>query len=125
LFAGLGGNAQTPGDLVSGPMLGQADYRAATVWIEAKAGKQPLLRFWGQDNKKENDVTVSPLSSATHVFGPDEKNNPYRVLGIDQLQNHARITISGAVRDRKLNVKFLDLKGNQIGEWTVNEKELR
>lgn len=71
------------------------------------------------------DITVSPLTSGTHVFGSAEKNNPYRVLGIDQLQNYGRFSFSGPRNDRKLTVDFLGLKGEKLGTWSVSEKELK
>ncbi len=33
------------------------------------------------------DLTISPLTSGTYKFSGPEKNNPYRVLGIDEKQN--------------------------------------
>jgi len=71
------------------------------------------------------DITVSPLTSGTHKFGGPEKNNPYRVLGIDEKQNYSRFSFSGAKGSRKLTVEFLGLKGEKLGEWTVTEKELK
>lgn len=71
------------------------------------------------------DITVSPLTSGTHVFGSAEKNNPYRVLGIDQKQNYGRFSFSGPRNDRKLTVEYLGLKGEKIGTWSVSEKELK
>lgn len=71
------------------------------------------------------DITVSPLTSGTHVFGNAEKNNPYRVLGIDQKQNYGRFSFSGPRNDRKLTVEYLGLKGEKIGTWSVSEKELK
>lgn len=71
------------------------------------------------------DITVSPLTSATHVFGNTEKNNPWRVIGIDQKQNYGKISVTGQPRDRKLSVTFVGLKGEVLGEWSVAEKELR
>jgi alkaline phosphatase D len=71
------------------------------------------------------DITVSPLTSGTHVFGNAEKNNPYRVLGIDQKQNYAKLSFSGPRNDRKLTVDFLGVNGEKLGTWTVAEKEIR
>jgi alkaline phosphatase D len=71
------------------------------------------------------DITVSPLTSGTHTFGGVEKNNPYRVLGIDEKQNYAKFSFSGRRGDRKLTVNFFGIKGNQLGEWSINEKELK
>ena len=71
------------------------------------------------------DITVSPLTSATHVFGGPEKNNPYRVLGVDQKHNYGKISISGPRGARVLKVEYLGTKGELLGTWSVGEKELR
>ena len=71
------------------------------------------------------DITVSPLTSGTHVFGDAEKNNPYRVFGLDQKQNYGRFSFSGSRGSRKLTVEFLGTKGEKLGEWSVTEKELK
>lgn len=71
------------------------------------------------------DITVSPLTSGTHSFGGPEKNNPYRVLGIDEKQNYARFSFSGKRNERKLTVEFLGVKGDKLGEWSIGEKELK
>jgi alkaline phosphatase D len=71
------------------------------------------------------DVTVSPLTSGTHVFGDPEKKNPNRVLGIDQKQNYGRVSVSGKQKDRKLSFSFHGVGGEKLGEWSVHENELR
>jgi len=71
------------------------------------------------------DITVSPLTSGTHVFGNAEKNNPFRVLGIDQKQNYGKISFSGSRNDRKLTVEYFGVKGEKLGSWSVSEKELK
>jgi len=71
------------------------------------------------------DITVSPLTSGTHTFGKEEKENPYRVVGIDQKQNYGRISISGPRGNRKLTVDFLGIKGENINSWSVTERDLR
>lgn len=71
------------------------------------------------------DITSSPLTSGTHEFGASEKNNPFRVLGIDQKQNYARISVSGAPRSRVLKVEYLGIKGEVLGQWSVAESDLR
>lgn len=71
------------------------------------------------------DITVSPLTSGTHVFGDAEKDNKWRVFGLDQKQNFGRISITGEPRNRKLTVSFVGVKGEDLGQWSVMEKELR
>ena len=71
------------------------------------------------------DITVSPLTSGTHSFGGPEKDNPYRVLGIDQKQNYARFVFSGKRNERKLTVEFLGVQGEKLGEWSITEAALK
>ncbi len=71
------------------------------------------------------DITVSPLTSGTHVFGNAEKNNPYRVLGIDQKQNYGKISLTGPRNNRKLTIEYFGIKGEKLGSWVISEKELK
>jgi alkaline phosphatase D len=71
------------------------------------------------------DITCSPLTSGTHTFGAAEKNNPYRVLGIDEKQNYTRFYFSGKRNERKLTVEYLGVKGEKLGEWSISEKDLK
>jgi alkaline phosphatase D len=71
------------------------------------------------------DITASPLTSGTHKFDGPEKNNPFRVLGIDEKQNYARFHFSGERNKRKLNVEFLGIKGEKLGEWSISENDLK
>jgi alkaline phosphatase D len=71
------------------------------------------------------DITVSPLTSSTHKFSSIEKDNPYRVFGLDEKQNYGKITISGKKGERKLRVEFVGIKGEKLGEWSVMENELK
>jgi alkaline phosphatase D len=71
------------------------------------------------------DITVSPLTSGTHTFSGAEKNNPYRVLDIDEKQNYAKFSFSGKIGDRKLTVNFFGIKGDKLGEWSITEKDLK
>jgi alkaline phosphatase D len=71
------------------------------------------------------DITASPLTSGTHTFGAAEKNNPFRVLGIDEKQNYTRISFSGKRNERKMTVEYLGIKGEKLGEWSISEKDLK
>ena len=71
------------------------------------------------------DVTASPLTSGTHKFGGPEKDNPYRILGIDEKQNYTRISFSGKRNERKMTVEYLGIKGEKLGEWSISEKDLK
>jgi len=71
------------------------------------------------------DITCSPLSSGTHSFSKEEANNPFRVVGVDKLQNYGRVKVTGPRGSRVLKVEFAGLKGEVLDTWQVNEKELR
>ncbi len=71
------------------------------------------------------DITVSPLTSGTHRFGGPEKDNPYRVYGLDEKQNYGKISVTGERNKRKLTVAFFGVKGEALGEWTVSENDLK
>jgi alkaline phosphatase D len=71
------------------------------------------------------DITASPLTSGTHSFGGPEKDNPARVLGVDKLQNYARVSFTGKSSDRKLQVDFLGINGELINSWSISQKELK
>ncbi len=71
------------------------------------------------------DITVSPLTSGTHSFGGPEKNNPYRVLGIDEKQNYGKFSFSGNRGNRKMTVTYFGIKGDKLGEWSITEKDLK
>jgi alkaline phosphatase D len=71
------------------------------------------------------DITVSPLTSGTHSFAGPEKNNPYRVLGIDEKQNYGRFSFSGKRNERKMTVEFFGIKGEKLGVWSISEGDLK
>jgi alkaline phosphatase D len=71
------------------------------------------------------DITASPLTSGTHTFDGPEKNNPYRVLGIDEKQNYTRFSFSGEKAERKMIVEFFGVKGEKLGEWSIRANDLK
>ena len=84
-----------------------------------------IIRVNRQGNYPLYDITVSPLTSGTHVFGKEERDNPFRIFGLDQKQNYGRISVTGNRGERKLAISFRGLKGEELGKWSVTEKELR
>lgn len=71
------------------------------------------------------DITISPLTAGTHLFGGPEKENFYRVLGVDQKQNYGRVSVSGSRGQRKLTVEYVGIKGDKLAEWSVLESQLK
>jgi alkaline phosphatase D len=84
-----------------------------------------VIRTEGWTDYPLYDITSSPLTSGTHVFGPAEKNNPGRVYGLDQKQNYAMISITGKPSARMLNVTFKGIQGEVLGQWSVPAAELK
>ncbi|TAE11387.1 MAG: alkaline phosphatase family protein [Bacteroidetes bacterium] len=98
---------------INGVLFLTGDRHHTEIIKQERTGKYPLY-----------DITASPLTSGTHKFGGPEANNPYRVLGVDQLQNYAKLSFSGDKKNRKLTVQFLGIKGDLIKEWSVTAAEL-
>jgi len=98
---------------------------SGVVFLTGDRHHSEVIKVEGLTDYPMYDITVSPLTSGTHVFGADEKDNPFRVIGIDQKQNYGRISIAGKARDRRLTVTFLGVKGEALGEWSVHENELK
>jgi alkaline phosphatase D len=72
------------------------------------------------------DVTISPYTSGVSKVKDAEINNPYRVQNtLVEAQNFGRISFTGKQHERTMKVEFLGIKGELLGEWTVNESELK
>ena len=86
-----------------------------------------VIRYDRQGTYPLYDVTSSPFTSGIgKVTGTAEENNPTRMPGtLVEAQNYTRVTVSGAAKARKMNVQFIGIKGQKLGEWTVSETELK
>ncbi len=72
------------------------------------------------------DVTISPLTATVGSLRGAEINNPERINGtLINAQNFANIFIKGKKNERKLNIVFTGIKGDKLGEWSINENELK
>jgi alkaline phosphatase D len=99
---------------INGVLFLTGDRHHSEVIKVSRSGMYPLY-----------DITVSPLTAGTHSFSGPEKNNPYRVFALDEKQNYGRFTFTGARGQRKLTVEFLGVRGDKLGEWSVNENDLK
>lgn len=70
------------------------------------------------------DITISSLTAGVVPFTGPEKENPYRLVGVDK-NNYGRVTVSGARGQRKLLVEYLGVKGEKLGEWSIAETALK
>ena len=71
------------------------------------------------------DITTSPYTSGVGRVRGVELNSPVRVPGtLVEEQNFAKVTVSGKKGERQLKVEFIGIKGQQLAEWMVGEKDL-
>jgi len=100
---------------VQGVIFFTGDRHHSEVIKQAREGLYPLY-----------DVTVSPYTSGVSKVRGVEINNAARVAGtLVEEQNFGKITVSGKHDERVLRVEFIGVKGDKLGEWDVNEKELK
>ena len=99
---------------VQGVIFFTGDRHHSEVIKQTRQGLYPLY-----------DVTVSPYTSGVSKVRGVEINNEARVAGtLVEAQNFGKITVSGKPNERVLKVEFIGIKGDRLGEWSVNEKEL-
>lgn len=94
------------------------------VFLTGDRHHSEVIKINRNDTYPLYDITASPLTSGSHNFGKEEKNNPYRVVGVENMQNYTKITFSGERKTREMKVEFFDPKGIKQAEWTTNIKEL-
>jgi alkaline phosphatase D len=94
------------------------------VFLTGDRHHSEIIKVNNQGSYPLYDITASPLTAGTHKFGGIEQNNPFRVVGVDQLQNFARVSFSGKKRDRKMTVEFVGVKGEKLAEWSTSIKDL-
>jgi alkaline phosphatase D len=70
------------------------------------------------------DVTTSPLTAGPSKWRGNQLNNPYRVAGVDGIQNYARFSVHGEGKTRALTVDFVDQLGKTKTSWTVLKTQL-
>jgi alkaline phosphatase D len=100
---------------IKGVLFFTGDRHHSEVIKQERKGLYPLY-----------DVTNSPYTSGIGKVRGDELNNPARIPGtLVEAQNFTKVTISGKKNERLMKVEFLGIKGEKLGEWNVNEKELK
>jgi len=72
------------------------------------------------------DVTISPYTAGVSKPRGAELTNTARIANtLVEAQNFGRIDVSGKKNERVLKVNFIGLKGEQLGQWSVSENELK
>ena len=70
------------------------------------------------------DITASPFTSGVAKTNGAEINNTYRVGSETDAQNYARISFTGAGKNRKMTTEFLGVKGELLGTWSILLSEI-
>lgn len=100
---------------ITGVLFITGDRHHSEVIKQERPGLYPLY-----------DITTSPFTAGVSKVRGIELNNPARMNGtLVEEQNFARITITGKKSERKFTVEFLGIKGQKLGAWSVEEKELK
>ncbi len=72
------------------------------------------------------DVTISPYTAGISKASGTETNNPFRMPNtLVETHNYGRISVSGPKGKREMKVEFIGLRGDKLGEWSVNEESLK
>lgn len=98
---------------------------SGVLFLDGDRHHSEIIRVDRKGNYPLYDITCSPLTSGSHAFSAEEKNNPYRVAGFAGKQNYTRVTVSGAAGQRKLAVSYLGVNGELLDQWSVLETELK
>lgn len=95
------------------------------VFLTGDRHHSEVIKINRTNNYPLYDITASPLTSGSHKFGGEEKNNPYRVVGVEDMQNYSKISFTGDRKNRVMKVEFFNPKGIKQTEWITSSKELR
>ena len=100
---------------IKGVLFLTGDRHHSEVLKQQRKGTYPLY-----------DVTISPYTSGVSKVSGREINNPARIPGtLVEAQNFGKVTVSGKKNERVLRIEFIGLKGEKLGEWSVNEKDIQ
>lgn len=100
---------------INGVLFITGDRHHSEVIKQERQGLYPLY-----------DITTSPFTAGVSKVRGIELNNPDRIKGtLVEEQNFAKISISGKKNERTFKVEFIGIKGDKLGEWSVNENELK
>lgn len=99
---------------------------SGVVFLTGDRHHSEVIKYERQGAYPLYDITASPFTSGIGKVGEREANNPARIAGtLVEAQNYGRISVSGGPRERVLKVEFVGLKGEKLGEWSVNSNQLR
>jgi len=100
---------------ISGVLFFTGDRHHSEIIRVERDGRYPLY-----------DITNSPYTSGVAKARNREANNPARVPGtLVEAQNFTKVEVSGPKNERVLSVRFLGIKGEQLGTWSIREQDLK
>jgi len=68
------------------------------------------------------DITSSPLNSGVNKYALEKDNNLRITESVIMVRNFAELSLTGTVKDRKINLKYYDSDGNEIWSYIINRE---
>jgi alkaline phosphatase D len=96
------------------------------IFLTGDRHHSEVIEYKRTENYTLYDITVSPLTSGVSRVRGIEINNPARIPGtLVEVQNFARISVTGKPGERVFRVDLVDVKGDQKASWEINQKQLQ
>ncbi len=85
-----------------------------------------IIRLERINNYPLIDITVSPFTAGVGKASGGEANNPFREPNtLIEQQNYGKVSVTGEKGNRVFKIEFLNVQGNKITEWQINESALK
>lgn len=85
-----------------------------------------IIRLNRTNNYPLIDITVSPFTAGVGKASGAEATNPYREANtLVEQQNYGKVSVSGVKGNRLFTIEFINIQGNKITEWQINESALK
>jgi len=96
------------------------------VFLTGDRHHSEVIKMKRENNYPLFDITVSPYTSGVSKVSGNELINPNRELNtLVEAQNFGKISFSGNKGERKMNVSFIGIKGEDLANWSINENDLK
>ncbi len=98
---------------INGIVFLTGDRHLASVVKKSRENNYPLY-----------DITASSLTAGLSRRAPGELDSPNLLVRVDDANTYSKISFTGRGLSRKMTVKFLNKKGEQLTEWGVQLSEI-
>lgn len=95
------------------------------IFLSGDRHRSEIIKLERKEHYTLYDITVSPLTAHRYNATGVEKDIPTRVALIEGAQNFGEISVSGAYGNRKLHIDFINLNGEVLDSWEIDQKSLK